>query len=200
MPYDLSIAILCGGKSKRFGTDKAQHIIGGKPMYRHILDKVSRLSDDIFLQIGKSTKSLDYRSNKDVISNKGPLGGIYSALTHASHDRVFVVACDMPFLDIRILNHLIEARKADMIVPRWRDGRTEPTCAIFSKKIMPIAKQLLDEDNPRISDMYARTASIRYVSIEELVEQGKVDTDCFVNINEPKDIPRAGHYSDIFET
>ena len=42
----------------------------------------------------------------DVLPDKGPLGGIYTALRAASQPHVLVVACDMPWLNRELLAHL----------------------------------------------------------------------------------------------
>ena len=34
----------------------------------------------------------------DAVAGAGPLGGLYTALLDARHDRVLVLACDMPFV------------------------------------------------------------------------------------------------------
>jgi len=188
MDFDVSIAVLCGGKSTRFGSDKAVHLVGGKPMYRHVLDKLSGLSDDLFMQVAKDNTSIEGNVKEDLVPAMGPLGGIFSALSHATHDRVFVVACDMPFLDPRIFNELVMAGDADIVVPRWRDGRTEPLCAIYAKTVTPIARRLLDGGQTRVAGLFHRVEGTVYLPIDELIEQGRLNRDCFFNINEPKDL------------
>jgi len=104
MFHDLSIAVLCGGRSSRFGSDKTIHIVAGRPLYRHVLDKVSILSDDAFIQGDKSKAGVEVRAHEDLVPGIGPIGGIYSALCQAKHPRTFVLACDMPSLDVRVLD------------------------------------------------------------------------------------------------
>ncbi len=191
MGSDISIAVLCGGESVRFGSNKAVHEFGGKPLYKHVLDKVSGLSDDVFLQVGRRNPSLKGRVNEDAFPDTGPLGGILSALEYALHERVFVVACDMLFLDARILDELASAGFADIVVPRWRDGKTEPLCAVYSKNISQIARKLLERGHQRVSGLFTRVGRTVYVDIEPLMEQGRIRKDCFVNINVPSDLPRS---------
>ncbi len=188
MHPDISVAILCGGKSKRFGSDKALHEFGGKPMYRHIWDKLSSVTDDIFLQVAKRNNALSDTMNEDLYPERGPLGGIASALLHAKHDRVFVVACDMPFLDVRIIDHLISVGEADIVVPKWRDGKTEPICALYGKSVAPTAILLSKEGPVRISKLFSQELSVRFIRIETLIEQGKLNSDCFINVNVPEDL------------
>ena len=192
MRNDISIAVLCGGKSVRFGSNKALHKIDGKPMYRHVLDKVSGLTDDVFLQVGTGNASLPERTNEDIFPDVGPLGGIVSALDFAAHDRIFVIACDMLFFDIRMFDELALLSDADIVVPRWRDGKTEPLCATYSKHVEGIGRRLLSEGHSKVSSLFLRAAKTAYLEIEPLIEQGRVSRDCFVNINSPGDLPGSG--------
>ncbi len=184
----VSIAILCGGKSTRFGRDKALYRFRGKPMYRHVWDKLSPMTDDIFLQVAKKYKTVNDSMNEDLYPERGPLGGIASALLHARHEQVFVVACDMPFLDIRLLDHLVAMGEVDIVVPKWRDGKTEPTCALYRKTVAPMTI-LLTKDGPvRISTLFSQKLNVSFMQIEPLIEQGKLNSDCFINVNVPEDL------------
>ena len=186
----VSVAILCGGRSARFGSDKALHEIDGKPMYRHVWDRLSGITDDIFLQVAKGESRIKGELNEDLRAERGPLGGIASALLRARHGMVFVVACDMPFVDPRIVGHLIAAGDADIVVPRWRDGKTEPTCALYSKGVAPVAGELTKDGPARISRLFTQGLKVRFVQIEPLIESERLTEDCFLNVNMPEDLER----------
>lgn len=179
----ISVAILCGGKSSRFGEDKIFYKINGKPLFKIVYEKFEDLTDDIFLQ-GMAVKEnggiLCYR---DTIKDKGPLGGIYSALMNAKHNKVFVMAADMPDVDPRIFTEMMEYDNYNVIVPAWRSGHYEPLCAIYSKELISTVRRMLDQDVLKVSKLYEFIANVRYINIDELIRDGKLAENCFTNIN-----------------
>lgn len=198
-----SIAILCGGKSKRFGSDKTFHYIGDKTILELVYDKFKNRTDDIFLQT--SNNDID-RKNKfkfniniyhDVIPGKGPLGGIYSALSNAKYNKVFVVAGDLPFVDKKIISELITFDDFSIVVPKWLNGFVEPLCALYSKDVLPIIKKRIDSDNLKINDFFKELGNdhtgsfkIKYLRVEDLIQNSKIAKKCFNNINCLEDLDK----------
>lgn len=198
----VSIAILCGGKSTRFGDEcKILHKINGQFMFQIIYDKFKGFTDDIFLQLSQDIKDLFHEKIKDftfeqypvyldLIANKGPLAGIYSALTHAKHPNVFVVAADLPCVDPRILAELKKEQGYQIIIPRWSNGFYEPLCAIYTQDLLGVIEHQITANKLSIHQLYEmkEDLKIKFVNIDEFIEQEKIDKDCFRNVNTIKDI------------
>lgn len=72
-----------------------------------------------------------YRREPDRFPGAAALGGIYTAIAAARHERVLVVGCDMPFLSLELLSRLMEL-EGDAVVPRI-DGYPEPLHAVYSR-------------------------------------------------------------------
>jgi molybdopterin-guanine dinucleotide biosynthesis protein A len=178
----VSVAILTGGNSSRFGRAKQLFEVDGQPLFSLCYEKFLRLSDDVFLQGEFSGARVEIR--KDLVSQKGPLGGIYSALRNARHDRVFVLACDMPDLDSRILDLLLEHRESDLVVPTWRNGHYEPLCSLYSRGQIPLVEEMLAGGTLKISELFVRVERVSFPIIDEWIEQGLISGSCFRNMNE----------------
>lgn len=187
MLSEISISILCGGSAKRFKSNKALHELNGKSIIEIIYETLNPFTNDIFLQGAESTLIREVKTYLDIIKNKGPLGGVYSALTNAKYQKIFVTACDTPFIDKRILKELIKHKEYDIVVPKWDTGYYEPLCALYSKSLTPIIKAQLDKQHLKITEIYEH-ANTKAVSIERLVEEGRLGRDCFKNINFPEDL------------
>lgn len=92
-------AILAGGASRRFGSDKAVALLDGKALIDHVID---RLTPQVvaLVVIGRDhprTVSLPDRPGPGL----GPLGGLAAALAHAARegfDAVLTSGCDLPGL------------------------------------------------------------------------------------------------------
>ena len=193
----ISIAIVAGGNSKRFkGTGDNNKIFfeikgTGKKLVNVIYDRFKPLSDEIFIQTSEAN-SLEIRElfpkdnvYIDTISNKGPLSGIYSALLHAKHDGVFIVAADMPYVDVNLFLELRKHHDYEYIVPKWRNGYIEPLCAVYNKKLLPRIKERLNNDLLKVTHVFngMEENRIKYVDIDELIGNKKINERCFTNIN-----------------
>lgn len=88
-------AILGGGKSRRFGSDKAQALLHGKPLMEHALGGL-RPHVDALVCVGRDWPGL-VRLEDQPMPDLGPLGGLLGALTYAQRegfDLVLTSGCD----------------------------------------------------------------------------------------------------------
>ena len=119
----------------------------------------------------------------------GSLGGIFSGLAAARHHWVIAVACDMPFLNLDLMSHLLSLRRdSDAVVPVL-EGRPEPTHALYSKVCLPFIEERLVAGRLKISDFYDEVR----VSYVEEAEIDRLDPDhlSFFNINTREDLDVA---------
>lgn len=92
-------AILAGGRSTRFGSDKALATLDGRALIDRVADAL-RPQVDALVVVGRShpdVTCIPDRPSPDL----GPLGGIAAALHHATthgFQQVLTVPCDAPFL------------------------------------------------------------------------------------------------------
>lgn len=103
-------AILAGGQSRRFGSDKALALLGGKPLIAHVADALGRQTDAL-LVCGREWGGLTAASDRPG-PGLGPLGGIAAALYHAAthgFDLVLTAACDIPGLPADLVAQLGDA-------------------------------------------------------------------------------------------
>lgn len=186
---DLSIAILCGGDSSRFGEDKTRVEVAGVPLYKLIWNKLVGRSDDVFLQIDPDDE-YDLPARPDLVSKGGPLGAIYSALAHAEHDWLFVSACDLPYLDPRIVDELLLRAEegTEVVIPRWKSGYLEPLTALYHSSLLSRLENILEGGTRKITDFLDQLDQVEEVSIDKLFEDGELYPKCFYNVNEREDI------------
>lgn len=90
-------AVLAGGQSRRFGSDKALAMLGGKPLIEHAIEALSAQTESVIVCGREWTDWVADRPEPGL----GPLGGINAALHCAAErgfDAVLTVPCDTPFL------------------------------------------------------------------------------------------------------
>lgn len=180
--------ILLGGKSSRYGSNKALVEIEGV----RLVDRVVGVMKSIFHRVILLTNTpeeytyLRLPMVEDLIKGLGPMGGIYTGLMTMSDETGFLVACDMPFLSGKLIRHMVEVRDDfDTVVPRM-DWMLEPLHALYSKKCIPVIREAIEERQYQIAKCFAGMR-VRYVDEEEL-RLWDPDLRSFFNINKPQDL------------
>ena len=165
--------ILAGGKSRRMGENKDKAFIdaGGVPLF----ERVYRIFKEVFSEIiivandARPFKRYEACLQKDIILNKGALGGLYTGLFHSSSYHAFCSACDMPLLNPWVIKYMTEEKDAyDVIVPKTHDG-LHPLHAIYSKKCLNPMRQLLKRDDLKIVNFFHQVR-VRYIEEMEIRE------------------------------
>jgi molybdopterin-guanine dinucleotide biosynthesis protein A len=179
----ISGIILSGGKSSRMGEDKAFLPFPDKPLIEIVIDKLKLIFKELLIITDKPEhyKKYNVKIFKDEFSERGPLGGIYTGLIHSQNKYNFVIACDMPFLNLELINYLIQKiNNYDLVSFKYK-GKIEPLFAIYSKNcISAIEKQLQDKDF-KITNFFSKVK----VKIIEEKEALKYDPQglSFISIN-----------------
>ncbi|HEX5475917.1 MAG TPA: molybdenum cofactor guanylyltransferase [Vicinamibacterales bacterium] len=189
----VAAAILAGGRARRMGgTRKWALVVDGARIIDRQLAALAGLADPVLIVAPDPAPfaGLPARVVADRVAGAGALGGIYTAVAESPHDRVLVLACDLPFVSRAWLQRLVDASTEgiDAVVPRTARGR-EPLCAVYAKGCeAPIAAQL------RRGDLRAAHLPdglrVRELGPETLAEYDP-DGLLFVNVNTPHDYARA---------
>ena len=181
-------AILAGGKSSRMGTDKALIEINGQPLIERALHAVGQVTARQMI-LSNNPERFSYPGvpvYPDLIPGKGPLGGIYTALTHALTPHILVVAVDMPHLVPALLAHLLSLRAGFDVVAPTLEGYPQGTLAVYGKGCLPFIKRDLRADRLKLIGFYG-DVKVRYVPEDELLPYDP-DLRSFTNINTPDEL------------
>src|SRR5690606_11872103 len=101
----------------RMQSEKGLVLFQGKPFIEHIIAAVLPISKEIQLVTNTSAYDyLSYKKIKDIELDKGPIGGIYSALVHSESEINLILSCDVPLISTELLLELIEKHNADFEV------------------------------------------------------------------------------------
>jgi molybdenum cofactor guanylyltransferase len=178
------------GDSSGDGVNKAFLILGERPIVSYVLETARKFFDQITIVVKSSrqkaemdgiVRKLGLSGTRVIADNSrvySPIAGIKAGLEVASGDYVFVVGCDMPFVNgVTIFRLMNRVRKdIDCVVPS-SGGRHEPLCAIYSRNVF---------DNAELTD-----------SLQEIIERSKkilvpvFDKQIFFNVNTKDDLVHA---------
>ena len=188
-------AILAGGQSKRLdGRNKAALRLGGCPVLERQLAVLREVVDRTVIV---ANDEAPYRSYgvpivPDLAPGTGALGAVYTAIQSVWAAHTLVVACDMPFLSVPFLSHLVAAGcDVDIAIPRTASGY-EPLCATYSRRCAAVLRSRIEARQLKVSDLLASTQrlTIRELGPEEIAQYGRDDL-LFFNINTADDYARA---------
>lgn len=170
------------------GTDKSFVLFQGRPLIEVVLEHVDGLGNETILITNKPDQyaHLGLPMFGDLYPDTGPLGGIYTAVSHAANPHTLVVACDMPWLNRDLLTYMIAMREAaDIVVPRW-DKYPEPLHAIYSKACLEPIRHNLEAGQLKITSFFGRV-SLKFID-REVISQFDPDGRSFVNVNTPDEL------------
>ncbi len=165
----ISAYIIAGGRSSRFGEDKALFHYRGKTLIEHVAEAIRPVMEQITI-IGGGAKRfafLGFPCRDDLISGLGPLGGVHTALHVSETQRVFVFACDMPGLSVDLIRFMASLSKGfDVTVPAV-NGKYEPLHAVYAKSCIAHVEECIGKGERRVAAFFDRV-SVRTVTGNEI--------------------------------
>ncbi|HKB10482.1 MAG TPA: molybdenum cofactor guanylyltransferase [Vicinamibacterales bacterium] len=187
-----SAAILAGGLATRFGRrDKSALVVEGRSIVERQVAALVSVVDDLMIVGGShgarpgaaGTTAIDIRVVHDIVPGCGPLGGLHAALTSMRGDRVFVAACDMPYIEASFVDYLLSiAGEAAIVVPETDRGY-HPLCAVYTRACLDPVAARLAERRLALRELF-RDVPTRIVTVEEMSPFG-APSRLLANVNTP---------------
>jgi molybdopterin-guanine dinucleotide biosynthesis protein A len=161
--------IMAGGDSRRMGIDKSMLLIKDKPIIQHICDQLRGTFSQILISTDDVEKYafLGFDCIQDKIPGQGPLMGIASTLEASANEVNFVVACDIPHIDIRLIRKMLaDGHAADMVIPTTGSDKYEPLFGVYRKSSLETINALLSSGTRKISDVFAQ-CRVKYIKLKK---------------------------------
>jgi len=195
MNKTLNIAgvILAGGKNARIGGKcKAFIQLKDKSFLNIITSALEQIFNEILIVTNNPSDFTAFINKYSIITDKikdvGPLGGINSALYHCSAEAIFVVSCDMPYLNKELIEKQIEfynKSDCDALIPRI-GSFIEPLHSIYKKTTFDILQSFINETQDYSIRNFLKLINVQYMEIED----NKLNRQAFTNINTHEDFER----------
>jgi molybdopterin-guanine dinucleotide biosynthesis protein A len=162
-PGDLiSGVVLAGGLGRRMGgVDKGLLPFRGRTLVECVIERMEPQVAEILVNANQNAEryaAFGYRVITDLVPDyAGPLAGLHSALSEASHELVLTAPCDSPFipsdLAARMQAGLREAA-ADVAVA-WTGNQPHPVFCLARRALLPHLARFLDAGGRKIDAWYA---------------------------------------------
>jgi molybdenum cofactor guanylyltransferase len=169
------------------GSDKGFIEFRGKRLADRAVETLGVFCSKIMISSNDDAYSiLGYPIIRDLYEGIGPIGGVYSCLKASSTEWNALLAVDMPFVTPGLFNRLVkECHNFDAVIPVNLRGQPEPLCGLYSRRLLPIVKQCINERHYKMADMamLGNTFFVRNLEAEPEFSQ-----DLFANLNTTKEL------------
>ncbi|MCK4874196.1 MAG: molybdenum cofactor guanylyltransferase [Phycisphaerales bacterium] len=143
--------IVAGGKSTRFGSDKAVALVRGVPLIERIARQLSPCAASVTVVADEPDKyeSLGLRTICDIHPGLGPLAGLHAATVDCRQsDWLLLASCDLADVKPAWIDALSAGRTPDVVAVAYRDGedhsaRPQSLLALYHVSIRPIIEERL---------------------------------------------------------
>ena len=192
--------ILCGGRSRRFGKDKALLTIDGVPMVRRMAGRISQVVDEIVIAARDSAQCESLAAISavpdgaevvcDSVIGYGPVAGIFAGLNTSKSEYSVCLACDLPYVNPEVIDALFgcaEANNSDVAIPKHPDGILEPLHAVYGRSMVGACHDAIDREEHTIRGAISLMERVVFVPTESL-RRFDPDLRTFLNVNYPEDL------------
>lgn len=198
MRNDITGIILCGGKSSRMQTNKALLKLGDKTIIEIILEEMKKVFSKIILSANECDdfSFLNIPIVKDSQVNRGPLAGIYSSLKYSTTQKNFITTCDLPLINHKIIEFLLQHNSgAEIIVPVFND-ETERLFGLFDRSLLTKIENIFSlsgKDKSVKGSVYDlhQAADVKQIDLTGVEYFNK---EMFLNMNTPDDYEQIKKY------
>ncbi len=204
---DIDAFIFIGGKSSRFGSDKANFVFDGVTLaeraWRTVNDALKPANISFIAGSADQAKQFSVLSSDvpmifDIYPDRGAIGALHAALNNARSEWIFVLACDFPFVSAELIRLLAKRLSAghDAVVPVSANGRLQPLCAFYRvEAFLGWLDELVKGQNklPSLKEiLQSKRACL--VGFDEFSFPAN-SVDLFLNLNTRADLRRADKMS-----
>ncbi|MBI5049742.1 MAG: molybdenum cofactor guanylyltransferase [Nitrospirae bacterium] len=185
---DCTGVILAGGENKRMPVPKAFIKVNGERIIDKNLELMKKLFKEVFIVTNQPEAYFYLRATMlgDIYNIRGPMTGIFTSLVNSAYPWIFVTACDMPFINYKLIRYMsLKRNNYKAVVPVFRRN-IEPLFAFYSKSLCHDMEKALISGETGIQD-FLRNKKVRYIrqgEIKGIDPEGK----SFINLNTPEDV------------
>ncbi|MDH4213125.1 MAG: molybdenum cofactor guanylyltransferase [Candidatus Thorarchaeota archaeon] len=200
MMTDVTVAILAGGNSKRFGSEKALANFHDRPLISHMLDIARKVSGNILIVLSDNAqleKIKPYvKIGRTVVdpegSTKSALSGAITAFEYAGTEHTLLLPIDAPLAKPHLLKVLVEMSPTHgAVVPSWPSGYIEPLHSVYlTEHAYYHGMKVTESGSYKMSSMLEHLQNVLYVSTETL-KQFDAKLETFKNFNTLRDLKAA---------
>ncbi len=192
MQAEVYAFVLAGGKSSRMGTDKAFVVLDGRTLLARMLEVARALTSNVRV-VGNPGKFAAFAPViEDLFPGCGPLGGIHAALRSSPTDLNVILAVDVPFVSLALLQFLLTRAQnvpTSVVTLARANGGLQPLCGVYRRSFADVAEKALRDGRYKIDALFEWTRA-QFIGEDELEVAG-FSPRMFRNLNTPEELAAA---------
>lgn len=196
---NVTIAILAGGGSSRFGSEKSLALFKGKPLVSHMLSIAKVLTSHVIVVASndsQQTSISEIVTDIEIVldsddSEKCALNGAVTAFEYSESDYTLLLPVDTPLASKGLLRTLLDLRDGHgAVVPAWPNGYVEPLHSVYlTDHAYNKGLEVLETGQKRMQALLDSLSNVLYMQTEILRRFDK-KLDTFANVNTPNELKR----------
>ena len=135
MTVGLAGIVLAGGKSRRFGSDKAAAVLGGRSLLEWVVTSASQVCDPIIIVRARGQALPNFAREaeevEDFVEAAGPVAGLIAGLRVCSSELAFATSCDAPLLRPAVIEFLASRAAGHAGAIAEVGGFRQPLVAVY---------------------------------------------------------------------
>lgn len=191
-------AILCGGKSSRFGEEnKALAKLAGKPLIQHVIDRLQpQVSEIIYSGEQYDIETTGQETSRQWVADiapgqRGPLVGVLSCLEYLQKTDstwLLISACDTPLLPSDLGEKLLEKALAEnhKLSVAHDSKRLQPANSLWHRDLYQSLKDAIVDRGIQGFHQFLDSQNYATAAWEN-------DRNCFINLNTQLDLANANN-------
>lgn len=181
--------LVCGGQSRRMGTDKALLELAGARLVDRAVQALESVADEVLLATGSEPRygELGRECVLDVLPGAGPLAGLVAGLrvaTERGAGMLVASACDTPRANALVFSALsrkLVGSAADAVLLRGTHG-VEPLIAVYRTSCYMPARAALEAGRRRMTSFH-EDLEVLYLDETEVAIEAPA-----TNLNTPEEL------------
>ncbi len=176
------------------GTDKRYVSVHGTRLLDRVLSVLLDVFPEVLLVLAE--EDLDHREERarivtDLVPGRAAVGGLYTGLSHSQRPRVFVVACDMPFLNRTVIEWFCQrGGEADIVLAHLATG-LQPFHGVYAKTCLPVLQDMVECHDLRLQNIVHKEELTVHRVPESEMKIHDPRLLSFLNLNSPADVEFA---------
>ena len=197
--------VLAGGRSSRMGSEKALIELAGEPLVAHAIRILRKAGLTVWIAGARSPLDCYAQVVPDTEPDRGPLGGICTALAFTAAKRAIFLPVDMPLLPAALVLLLLEAARGEdtLVTVPALGGFAQTFPVVVDRAALPWIRAALEGGRGGCFQAFQAAAAgvgqtVKVVPVEQTEKDGKLGQidalpveNWFMNVNEPADLARA---------
>jgi molybdopterin-guanine dinucleotide biosynthesis protein A len=187
--------VLVGGRSSRFGSDKAMARVGNRSMAARAVDTLRPVADPVVLLGGDGMlgRRLALPWRADGRPGLGPLSGLATGLCWAGElgrPGLMVLACDLPLVTREVMEAVAAAVRPDLdavVVGAEEPVGVQPLCAWYAIRALGAVEEALDNGRHSARALL-EGLRVQRIQVEDV---GRGEAVALLNVNTPRDHAEA---------